>query len=376
VVAFTSGSTGIPKGVVFTHGLIKAQIALLRDVVGYTAGGIDLPGLYVFALYDPALGVTAVIPDMDPSKTAEVNPATVVESIQTHGVTSSFGSPTIWARVARHCREHEIRLRSLKRISMFGAPVSPDLIAQYGDILEGGEVYTPYGATEALPVTMIEGREILDQTAALTAAGRGTCVGRPIAGNTVRIIRIVEEPIPEWDEALVLPDGEVGEVAVKGPVVTRTYLHRPVQTAAAKIRQGDEVWHRMGDLGYFDPEGRLWFCGRKGHRVETAEGLLLPVQCEAIFNQHPDVARSAVVGVGPRDQQRPVLIVEPRPGAWPATKAARRAFRAELLALGAAHEVTRPIRDVLYHRDLPVDVRHNAKIQRERLVPWAERRLR
>ncbi|MBN1641621.1 MAG: AMP-binding protein [Anaerolineae bacterium] len=378
-VAFTSGSTGIPKGVVFTHGILRAQIDVVRDEVGYVEGGIDLPGLYIFALYNPALGVTTIMPDMDPSQPAQIDPGRVVEAVQTHGVQTSFGSPTIWRIVADYCEANQIALPSMRRILMAGAPVSPDLIARYRALLPNGDVYTPFGATEAMPITMIAGSEILEQTAALTARGRGTCVGRPTAGTTIRIIRITDAPIAAWDDALVLPDGEVGEIVVKGPVVTRTYLHRPDQTAAAKIPEGDAVWHRMGDLGYIDPEGKLWFCGRKRHRVEITEAgallRILPVQCEAIMNQHPRVARTAVVGVGPLGAQRPVLVVEPQPGAWPATRAARRAFAEELLAHAAAHAITRPIRDVLFYRDFPVDVRHNAKIRREDLAGWATRRL-
>jgi acyl-CoA synthetase (AMP-forming)/AMP-acid ligase II len=341
---------------------------------------------------------------MDPTKPAEVNPAYLVEAIQTFGVTNSFGSPTIWKRVARYCLDNDLKLPSLKRILMAGAPVPPALIRDFTDILEDGDVYTPFGATEAMPLTMMTGREILAETAALSEAGAGMCVGRPTRGNTLKIIPIADDPIPAWDENLPLAQGEIGEIVVKGPVVTRQYLNRPRQTAGAKIyeevnltppaplskkalERGEpervDVWHRMGDLGYFDEKGRLWFCGRKSHRVETNQGLMLPVPCEAIFNQHPDVFRTALVGVGPQGAQRPVLIVEPREGKRPTSDSAREAFVRELLALGhqesgrVAAERIRDIQDVLFYPGtFPVDVRHNAKIQRKKLAGWAGQRLK
>ena len=378
-VAFTSGSTGTPKGVVFQHGMFKAQIELLRDVIGIKPGEVDLALFYIFALFNPALGVTTIIPDMDPTKSAEVNPAYVVEAVLTHGVTNAFGSPVIWKRVAPYCREHGIRLPSLKRVLMAGAPVPPDLIeSMVGDVLaEGADVFTPFGATEAMPLTAMSGRAILAQTAAETEAGKGMCVGVPLPGITVRAIKITDAPIAVWDEALVVPTGEIGEIVVKGPVVTRTYLNRPEQTAAAKIRQGDDVWHRMGDLGYFDDHGRLWFCGRKAHRVTTESGPMYPVLCEIVYNRHPDVHRTALVGVGPEGDQEPVLIVEPKPNRFPKDILARQRFTMELLALGSEHSHTRAIQTAdFYPAVFPTDVRHNAKIQRGKLAVWAAQQHR
>ncbi len=376
-ITFTSGSTDIPKGVVYLHGMFRAQIELFRTDLDFREGEIDLPGLYIFALFNPALGITTVIPDMDASKPAQVNPAYLVEAIQTHGVTHSFGSPAIWKRVGQYCAEHQLTLPSMRRIFMASAPVPPTLIEQFTPILENGEVLTPFGATEALPIAMMSGREILAETATLSERGHGNCVGRAVSGVTIKIIIITDEPIAYWNESLVLPLGQVGEIVVKGAVVTQQYLHRPNETAQAKIGDHDGLWHRMGDLGYFDEQGRLWFCGRKAHRVETAQGVLLPVPCEEIFNHHPNVARTALVGVGKRGQQRPVLIVEPKPGYTPtSSNEIGRKFTAELLSLGAEYEHTRAIRDILFHPTFPVDVRHNAKISREKLAVWATKRIR
>jgi acyl-CoA synthetase (AMP-forming)/AMP-acid ligase II len=185
----------------------------------------------------------------------------------------------------------------------------------------------------------------------------------------VRIIRITDDAIAAWSDELEVPAGAIGEVVVQGPIVTRAYFQRPDSTALAKIADGQGgVYHRMGDLGYRDEQGRLWFCGRKSHRVMTAAGTLFTIPCEGVFNAHRDVLRTALVGVGPRGAARPVLCIELR---QPTAAEEQARIERELRELGAAHAHTRDIDRFLFHPSFPVDIRHNAKIFREKLALWA-----
>src|SRR5437867_2276124 len=305
---------------------------------------------------------------------ATVDPAPFVAAIQRYRVTQSFGSPAIWDRVGRYCVERQLALPSLRRVLMAGAPVSPTVLERVHRILpDSADAHTPYGATEALPVSSITARDVLRDTAAKTRAGKGTCVGKLFPRITLRVIRITDEALPAWDDRLVLPHGQIGELVVKGPVVTREYFRRERDSALAKIKDGDAWWHRMGDVGYLDEQGRVWYCGRKGDRVQTTSGTLFTDPCEAIFNQHQDVCRSGLVGVGSVGHQRPVIVIEPQPGRFPATADEVTRFRDELLQLGAASPVTAASTTVLFHRAFPVDVRHNVKISRDKLVACASR---
>jgi len=372
-ILYTTGSTGPAKGVIYTHGIFDAQIRQIQNHFQIGLDEIDLPTFPLFALFDPALGMTAVIPDMDPTKPGFVDPKKIHKAIEDHGVTNMFASPALLDRVGRHGKENGIRHRSLRRVVSAGAPVYPDNIERFSALLhENAEIHTPYGATEGVPVISIGSREILADTRALTEEGYGLCIGRPLEGLEVRVIGISDDPIPKWSDDLVVPDREIGEIAAKGELITRHYLNHPRAESLAKIPDGNDVWHRYGDLGWRDSKGRIWFCGRKDHRVVAGEDTLFTVPCESIFNAHPDVFRSALVGVGTRPKQVPVMCIErdrERKGR------PKRQIRKELLVMANQHELTSNIDTFLFHSGFPVDIRHNAKIFRERLAVWAERKL-
>jgi olefin beta-lactone synthetase len=373
-ILFTSGSTGVAKGAVYTHGIFAAQVEMLRRMYRIEPGEVDLPTFPLFGLFGPALGMTSIIPQMDPTRPGSVDPVLILDAIRYFGVTNLFGSPALIRRVGTYGAEHGVKLPTLRRVISAGAPVPAVAIERFATMLSPGvQVHTPYGATEALPVSTIGSDELLGETRFKTAEGAGVCVGRPVDGMRARIIRISDDPLPMWSDELSLLPGAVGEIAVQGPVVTRAYYNRPESTVLAKI--GDSsggLWHRMGDLGYFDEKGRLWFCGRKSQRVTTAEQTFFTVACEGVFNAHPAVARTALVGVRRGGEVRPVLCVERDRNA----RISDEDLRGELLVLGAARPHTRTISTILFHKSFPVDIRHNAKIFREKLAVWAAGQLR
>jgi olefin beta-lactone synthetase len=377
-IIFTSGSTGPPKGVCYEHAMFVAQVELIQQFYGITPGEIDLPGFPLFGLFNAAMGVTTVIPDMDPTRPAEVDPAKILQHIRDRRVTQAFGSPAFWNRIGRHCEQHSETLPTIMRALSAGGPVPVHVLERMQRALtaERARLHTPYGATECLPVASIDSQTVLNETAQQTRAGAGTCVGTAFDGVEIDIIPLTDEPIRRRSDVPPLATGEIGEIIVRSPSATREYFENPQATALAKIPDDTSGWwHRMGDVGYFDEQSRLWFCGRKAHIVETPAGLMYPVRCEAIINEDPRIYRSALVGVGRRPDQRPVIIVEPEAGAFPETESDRDAFVAEVLQRAAGHPLTSAIRTVLFHRSLPVDPRHNVKLNREELAQWAAGQL-
>ncbi|MDP5054388.1 MAG: AMP-binding protein, partial [Congregibacter sp.] len=311
-ILFTSGSTGIPKGVVYRHRHFAAQVDMLKNAFGIRPGEVDLATFPPFALFDPALGMTTVVPYMDPTRPATANPTYLVQAIEQFSVTNLFGSPALLKVLGKYCTEHARVLPTLKRVLSAGAAVPGDTIAMMQKAMpKDGLVHTPYGATECLPLACISSADMSPELLAATRSGKGTCVGQPVAPNRVAILRLTDEAVETFGPEDLLATGAIGEIIVSGPTTTDSYWQRTAQTRLAKTRDPDgQLWHRMGDAGYFDAQGRLWFCGRKSQRVQTALGDLFADQIEAVFNGIEGVERTALVGVGAPGQQEPVLCIE------------------------------------------------------------------
>lgn len=361
VIAFTSGSTGVPKGVEYRYATLDAQFRLVTEALGLIPGAVMLSCFLPFAVCGPYTGVTTVMPAIRHPWPARTPGVRIVRPLLASRASVVGGSPAVLRVVADYCAQHRLTLPSVDRVYSFGAPL-PDRLADdlHRVLRPGARVFSAYGATECLPVSFVDAAEA--RSAHTERPAKGTCLGRPLPGVEVRIV-----PADDGDGG----GEEYGEIAVAGPNVSPGYYGRPEATAAARVPYEGGVMHRTGDLGWCDDAGRLWFLGRLAHRV-TGDGFTLTTEdVEATVGRVPGVARAALVGVGPPGRQRAVLCVELRGRQGPGER------RATLCAVGeclAELPAGRHVDDVLTHSGFPTDIRHNSKIDRTRLARWAARR--
>ena len=368
-VLFTSGSTGPAKGVVYTHG----QLAALRDVLGGHFAVAPESGLVTgfapFALLGPALGTRSVTPDMDVSAPRTLTARAVADAVAAADARIVFLSPAAILNVVDTAGDLGAADRdALARVTTFlstGAPIGADLLAAAQRVFPNAEPHTPYGMTECLLVTDVTLEGIRE---AAEAADDGVCVGVPIEGVQVRISALDGDGAATGAPAETA--GVLGEIVISAPHL-KTRYDRLALTDAEAVRgtpthDGASRWHRTGDVGHLDAQGRLWVEGRLPHVLVTEAGPLAPVGGEQQLERVAGVRRAAVVGVGPHGRRRPVAVVET------IERAAKPGLADPDLTARVRADVDLPLAAVLVVPELPTDIRHNSKIDRVRLSEWAD----
>jgi acyl-CoA synthetase (AMP-forming)/AMP-acid ligase II len=367
-ILFTSGSTGMAKGVAYKRRNFVAQLNKLQLTYKLSPHARDVTLLPAFMFFNPMFGRTLIIPDMDFSQPAKLHLPSIVETIVNNRATSSFASPILWDKISEYCFEYEIKIRSLEQIFLAGVSATTRVLENIQSIAPNAKIFTPYGATECLPICSISADEILNEIRPLQENGAGTCIGMPVDGIEIKIITPENGIVATIDDRNLLPLGYTGEIVVKGDNVTELYDQLPDQTALAKIYQDGKIWHRTGDLGFFDQKGRVWFCGRKMERVITQNGEEYYPDCiEPLFHKHHTVERAALIKFVKRGTVFPAIVILPKAGQYPFFPWQKWLFRRELKKLAQRFPKTTPIIHFFFCRKLPVDPRHNAKINRLRL---------
>lgn len=355
LITFTSGSTGLPKAAVRSHGFLLAQHRVLERAIRLTAGAVDLTTLPVFVLANLASGVTSLLPDADLRQPGAIKAAPILSQIERHHPGSVAASPALLERLCDACEASGRPVSGFRYVFTGGAPVFPDHLERFTASFAGAEVVAVYGSTEAEPIAHIARKEMTAADMADMSAGAGLLVGRPVDEILVRVLA------PRWGtpldvlddrefSALCLPGGEVGEIVVSGGHVLKGYLNG-VGDGETKFRVNGETWHRTGDSGYFDGAGRLWLLGRTSAIIRDDRGALHPFAVECAARRIPSVLRAALLG---RNGRR-ILFVQPSAGA-PVNAAAV----GEALGWARLDEV----REI---HEIPLDRRHSAKVDYGRL---------
>ena len=350
LLTFTSGSTGLPRLAQRSHGFLLAQQRVLAASLELAPGRVDLATMPIVTLANLAAGLTSLIPQADLRFPGRVDPAPIAAQIAAYRVNSIAASPALLDRLARFCLARGLALPGLARIFTGGAPVFPDLLERLRQIAPRAEITAVYGSTEAEPIAKISRCELGGAELRAMAAGRGLLAGNPVEAIRVSILPDRwGQPLGPLSEAefaaLACPVEQPGEIVVSGEHVLAGYLHGEGDRET-KFRVGGAVWHRTGDAGYMDRQGRLWLLGRCAARIADERGQLYPFSVEAAAAAWPGVSRAALVGLG----NRRILVVEPGDGARFDPAGLK-----SCLAWAGLDEIR------LLKR-LPVDRRHNAKI--------------
>jgi acyl-CoA synthetase (AMP-forming)/AMP-acid ligase II/pimeloyl-ACP methyl ester carboxylesterase len=360
-VLFTSGATGPAKGVRYRHAQLEAQRDALAATYEITSDDRLLAAFAPFALYGPALGIATVLPDCDVTTPGSLTANAFTAACERLDATLAFASPAALANILATSDDAAkgAALNQLRLVMSAGAPVPAEILVAIRELAPNAEMRTPYGMTEVLPVADIDLATI--ESATDDEPAGGVCVGHPVDGATVAILPLGFDPA---DPPPALGAGTTGEILINAPWVSEGYVGLWAVERSARPSRGDgERWHRSGDVGHLDASGRLWVEGRAVHTIDTSAGVVTSVPVERLVERGLELARVAAVGVGPAGRQQLVVVIEDAPGTD--------GLASTELTATVRSVVTEPVAAVLTLRSMPVDIRHNAKIDRGAVAAWA-----
>jgi acyl-CoA synthetase (AMP-forming)/AMP-acid ligase II len=367
IILFTSGSTGSPKGVEYTPRMIQAQLAAMRQTWQLSSDDIDMPVFPAFTIGSIGIGMTVVVPNMDAVNPAQADPERIIQALVDYKISYSFGAPAFWLAILQYCKQQQQVLPQLRVLLVGGAPVPDELILGFSEVLINGQVQVTLGATEASAVVSISQNELVVNTLELTRQGNGVCVGRAVAGSKIATIAINDQPIEKWSDADTLAAGVIGELVVTGDNVSHHYYNNQTANKHGKIPTAEgDLYHRMGDAGYIDRQGRFWFCGRVAQLCYSQGQYWYPSKIEAVLDSLAGVRRTALVTIEVKQQHQLVVCIELMQAEDHHSIDQQQLFK-------RLTELNYPVKYIIESKEgFPVDIRHNSKINRPALSQWAQ----
>ncbi|GAL87368.1 AMP-dependent synthetase [Sporocytophaga myxococcoides] len=352
LITFTTGSTGTPKAAKRTHQFLSAQFKALTETIHPSPDDIGMPALPIVLLINLGAGCTSVIPDFKATKPDKLKPEKVIHQLQINKVTRIEASPYFIKRIAEYCLDNNIRLLHLKKVFAGGAPVFPSEAESYNKAFSSAEIKIVYGSTEAEPVSSIEVKELLSKQ----ETQNGLCVGTPYRLADVKIIKLSDQPIycpnEEAFKQQLLPPMKIGEIIVSGPHVLTEYFNNDETLKRNKIFVNGTCYHRTGDSGYLNDDGVLFLTGRENTLIHSEGKIISPFIYENILQQIEGVESGTVIC---SEDNIIHLIIEKK------SNASEDTIRTKIPSTALQYQ------KLSFVKKIPRDLRHNSKIDYERL---------
>lgn len=363
LITFTTGSSGVPKGANRTHKFLAAQHRALDKAIPYKENDRDLPVFPIFSLNNLAGGVTTVLPAIDLAAPSDKDAATIINQIFSCEIACCTISPSIFVNIAEYCRQNNITLNGLRRVVTGGAPVSKDNVKSFKVIAPAAEILVLYGSTEVEPIAHIEANEMLRDE----SKTEGVNVGRISEDLEYKFIKILRKNVElgakgwqEWE----VEKGKAGELVVSGQHVCENYYNNLEAFKSTKIKEADgKIWHRTGDVGVLDEQGRLWLVGRVHNTIVRANEYLFPVHAEILLKRLGFVRQAAFLGI--EDTQlgeKTCAAFSLKEGFNPKNK---EQYANDIIRLFKENKI--PVDEVRMVKEIPMDPRHHSKVEYSKL---------